>query len=286
MWIILGLVAAFFTSFQEILNKKASKKINRYVLTWGWWAFAVPFFWIYMKSQEPVIVDPGFFLLVSVAAIFGSVAMIYYVKAIEAGDLSLSVPILSLSPILLLVTSPLITKEVPTTQGIFGVCVIVFGAYCLFFDRKSTDFLAPVRSLISNKGSKYMLVVICMFSISGNLDKVGVLKSNTATYLFHLTIQMTVILTIVMFVKCKNISQELRKGIPSLILIGLVNAIAYIAQLLAISMTQVPYLIAVKRSSVLFTSLYGIFILREGNLKQRLFGVVVMLAGVLIVSLT
>ncbi|MCA9406711.1 MAG: EamA family transporter, partial [Candidatus Omnitrophica bacterium] len=61
------------------------------------------------------------------------------------------------------------------------------------------------------------------------------------------------------------------------------NALAYLLQMYAITLTLVPYLIAVKRMSVLFTSLYGFIILKE-RLEKRLIGIVLMIIGVFLMS--
>jgi len=53
----------------------------------------------------------------------------------------------------------------------------------------------------------------------------------------------------------------------------------------AVTMTLVPYVISIKRTSVIFSSLYGFFIFKERFIKTRLLGVVIMVAGVLLISL-
>ncbi|MCK5259579.1 MAG: hypothetical protein KAJ70_00825 [Candidatus Omnitrophica bacterium] len=54
--------------------------------------------------------------------------------------------------------------------------------------------------------------------------------------------------------------------------------------MIAIKMTLVPYLIAVKRTSVIMTSLFGLFLFKEKGLRERLIGVVLMVLGVLMIS--
>ncbi len=285
MWILFGILTALGTSVQDILTRKASETINRYVVIWAWWIFALPLLFIFSLTQKPVAIEDGFYPVVVVTAICLTVSVIHYVKAVESGDLSLSIPILSFTPVLLLITAPIITGEIPSLDGALGIFVIIVGAYCLFLHQEHTHWTAPFKRIFKNKGSRYMCVVVLMFSIAGSFDKVGTLKASGVVYLLHLISALSILLTIIMFFKCKNICEEFRKNPRLLILIGCINAVTYTTQLLGIVLTQVPYLIAVKRLSVLFSTLYGVYILKEGNFKERLIGVLLMLIGVFIVSL-
>ena len=49
-------------------------------------------------------------------------------------------------------------------------------------------------------------------------------------------------------------------------------------------MAQIPYLIAVKRTSVIMTSLFGFFLFKEKGVKERLAGTILMVLGVFILA--
>lgn len=285
MWVVLGVLTALGTSLQDIITRKAAREINRYVVVWGWWVFSLPWLWIYAISQPKPVIEEGFYGVVCCAALCLTVAVINYVKAVETGDISLSIPILSFTPVLLLFTSPLITKEIPSLDGAFGILVILVGTYLLFLPAQAAHWSHPLRRIFLNKGSRHMMVVVLMFSLSGSFDKVGILKSSAVYYLLHLITLLSVCLTVLMFMKCRNVRNEFKKNMPLLIGLGLANAVTYSVQMKGIVLTQVPYLIAIKRLSVLFSALYGIVILKEADFKQRLIGIIIMLIGVFIVSL-
>ena len=54
--------------------------------------------------------------------------------------------------------------------------------------------------------------------------------------------------------------------------------------MMAIDMTIVPYLIAVKRTSALMTTCYGLTILKEQGFKERMLGAALMVAGVFLLA--
>lgn len=59
-------------------------------------------------------------------------------------------------------------------------------------------------------------------------------------------------------------------GLTGLFLIGIAGGLGSIGQMTAISLTLVPYVIAIKRTSILMSSLWGHLRLSEAGLRQRL----------------
>jgi uncharacterized membrane protein len=70
-----------------------------------------------------------------------------------------------------------------------------------------------------------------------------------------------------------------------LILGGLVTALAAMTHYHAIKLAPVSYMIAVKRTSLIFSVLYGGLIFKEKRIRLRLVGTSMMLSGVVILYL-
>lgn len=285
MWIFLAILIVIFTSWQDILSKKIVRKANPYLVTWAWWCFTLPFLLVCLPFSAKPQLTPQFWLALGFSVFFLSFAVIYYIKALEATELSLSVPMLNFTPLLLLVTSPIMLKEAPTPLGLAGVMLIVFGAYLLFIRKEHVGWLAPFQNLFKDKGARYMLWVAIIFSVSGNFDKIGVMNSSPLVWIVSVNVSLSVVLTVVMLIKSKNVIEELKEHWPALMWLGAANTAALLAQMTAIQMTQVPYLIAFKRTSVVLTSLYGFLVLKEEGMKERLAAIVIMMAGVVLICL-
>jgi len=54
----------------------------------------------------------------------------------------------------------------------------------------------------------------------------------------------------------------------------------------AVSLGIVSYVISIKRTSILFTVLFGFFIFKERNIRSRLMGAIIMILGVLLITLS
>ncbi len=66
---------------------------------------------------------------------------------------------LSFTPLFLVFISPLIVGEFPTAKGLIGIILIVVGSYLLNVNLKEKGILFPIKSLMKNKATRYMLIV-------------------------------------------------------------------------------------------------------------------------------
>ncbi len=95
-----------------------------------------------------------------------AVTTILYIKAIKVSDLSLTVPLVALTPLFMLLTSPLIVGEYPNFFDYIGILLIVTGSYLLNIKEKSQGYLAPFKALLKEPGPKMMLIVAFLWSIA------------------------------------------------------------------------------------------------------------------------
>ncbi len=284
MWIPLVLTTAFFASLQDVIGKKVIDRVDPYVLAWSWFLFSLPLLTPCLLVDGVPPLDPQFWWALGFSTILLAVASIFYFKAIKYSDLSIAVPMRALTPLFLLITSPIILGEFPGALGISGIILIVFGSYILHLKERRNGFWGPFKSLVNEKGSRYMLMVAVLFSISGNLDKVGVVHSSPFMWLFSLNFAVALVLGVALFRRPIDVSRQMRATWPFLLSLGLCSGLGLIFQMISIEITNVPYLIAVKRTSVLMTSLLGIFIFKEKGLKERIAGVILMILGVFVIS--
>ena len=284
MWLLLILVTAFFVSLQDVFGKKIIDRVDPHVVAWAWFFFSLPLLAVCVSLDGIPQLGSLFWTALIISTVFLTFASIFYFQAIKYSDLSIAVPMLAFTPLFLLITSPVILGEFPGFMGIFGIILIVIGSYVLHLQEGHKNFLEPFKCLIREKGVRYMMMVAVLFSVSGNLDKVGVIHSSPFMWIFMLNFMLSIILGGIMFRKTTAIARQIKGAWPFLVAVGLCNGLALIFQMTAIKMTLVPYLIAVKRTSVMMTSLFGLFLFKEKGLRERLVGVVLMVLGVFMIS--
>ncbi|MEL6813303.1 MAG: EamA family transporter [Cyanobacteria bacterium J06598_3] len=150
--------------------------------------------------------------------------------------------------------------------------------------------MRPLTAMARNPGSRLMLCVAFLWSITSNFDKIGVL--NSSPLFWAIALFSTIALGMVPFVFFRPQSKGQSKGLGPLLadwkLLGITggfNAIAISFQMLALTMAPVTQVIAVKRMSALLSVLFGHFFFGEEGLRERLLGASIMVSGVVIMTL-
>ena len=286
MWFFWSLGNALAESIKDVFGKHGAQKFDEYLA-----AFSQRFFALFLLIPLAFIFGNAKPDAIFWYATFGSVAIniitsILYFRALKESPLSLVLPIVTLSPIFLLFTSPLINREVPSLFGVAGVIVSVFGTYLLNISKRKEGLFAPLKTIWSNQGTRFMLIVAFLWSISAPFDKVAVQHANpmlkTGDPYFYVAIShIFLALALLPFVIKKIKPSRLFAPTSARVLapIGIVSGLAITFQMIAFSMTLVPYAISVKRTSALFGALWGKLFFKEVNLKERLVGAVVILVG-------
>ena len=285
-WFVFSLLNAFFESAANALVKKNAEEFDIYSMSW-----AQRFFSLVLLLPATILtnsfqsVDTTFWVAVVLNAILNTFIVLLFFKAIKNSPLSLALPIVTLTPVFLLITSPLIVGEYPTPMGVLGILITVFGSYVLNISKRKHGFLEPFRIIVKHKGTRMMLIVAFLWSITSNLDKIGIVHSNP--YLFSLIVTCFILLftTMLLFWKGRSIPTILKHS-SALAPIGLATGLSGLCQMIAISMTIVPNVIAIKRTSSVFGVMWGRIVFHEKNIKERLLGSAIMVLGVVFIVLS
>ncbi len=284
-WLILGIFTAFFEALKDVFSKQNLKKSDEYVVAWSLSFFSVIFLTPWVIYTGIPALNSQFWFSLLIGGSINAVTTLLYIKAIKVSDLSLTVPLVALTPLFMLLTSPLIVGEYPTFFDCIGILLIVAGSYLLNIKEKSQGYLAPFKALVNEPGPKLMLIVAFLWSITSNFDKIGVKNSSPIFWLFSIFGTMSVLLLPILLHKTPNPSRKIIKQLPMLAAMGFFNAVGVLCQMQALTLTLVVQVIAIKRTSVLMGVLFGHFIFKEKDIQQRLLGAGIMILGVFFISL-
>ena len=281
-WFYFALLVAISESLKDLCCKQGLRTVSPQVAALAASAIPVPLLLgIVLLTDSLPSLGPHYFQALLIGGTLNVLALFQFMRALRASDLSLAVPFVSFTPIFLLFTSPLLIDDVPDTQDLAGILCIVAGAYLLQIRSTHQGWLAPFRAMISQPGPRRMLSVALIYSITSNFDKIGVLHSSPIFWSLSITSVMTVGFVLVLrFLPRPSIPTPSPHTLGVLIAIGILQAIGLFFHNTALSLGPVPSVIAVKRSSILFATLWGILFLREERGKERLGGAVLMVIGI------
>lgn len=287
MWFLLSLVSAFSDANKNVLAKLNTRHFPSIVVTWAWTTFSLIILIPVMFFGGIPYLSSLFWAAFSLRIVLDVISLVLYVEAIKLSDLSLTLPMLTLSPIFLIFSGLLINQELPGPLGLLGVLCIVGGAYLLNLKKDTTHWLEPVQTLINDRGTLLMLVVAMIWGVTGSLHKYAINLTNPFFYTGFGAITLSIIFTVWSLWKYpQDMKRALQKEhLLKIIPIGLFDGVTTLTQFMAQSMSLTVFVIAVKRTSILFSSVLGWLLFKE-PVKQRLFPIGLMIVGVALISLS
>ncbi|MGM0440982.1 MAG: EamA family transporter [Elusimicrobiota bacterium] len=285
MWFVLSLLTAVFYAAQGAWSKKTTKKVDRFTTTWSMFSFALPVLIIPLLITGIPQISTNFFWAAPGSLILNMVAYTLFVTALELSPLSLTYPFLSFTPIFLIGTGYLFLGELPDLKGLTGIILITGGAYLINFKEISRGILAPIKEIKNEKGSLIMLIVAFIWSFAGAMDKVAVEASSP--FFFIVVFNTGFLIFYLPFLKYKNpdFEKEVVKHKGKLFILGVFGAFMVISQMVALKLTLVSYVIAIKRSGMLFTLLIGKVFFDEKITTFNVVGTVLMCLGLILIGI-
>lgn len=284
-WFILAIIGAFSDATYFALVKKFFKNISQYVLASGVFLSSFVILFLISAVRGFPTIGSAFYFSVLITVVINIIGAIFYFKALKISDLSLSVPMLSFTPVFLIFTSFILLKELPTLFGILGIFLIVIGSYILNIARDNKSLSAPFKNIFKNKGVFYMLIVAFLWSVSSNFDKLVVKNSDPVFGYFVVYLLLCLAFLVISFIQKQKIKEIYKENFHKFLFIGIFLALTAVAINTAYTMQIVPYVISLKRLTVLFSVFYGGLLFREKDILRRIFGALVMLIGAILVIL-
>ncbi|OAQ19827.1 DMT family transporter [Thermosulfurimonas dismutans] len=294
IWFTLALGAAFFVALGDALNKKFFARDGMVLMatarTLGPLPFLLFFLWIFFPTSEllshfsKALQNPEFLKTVGLLLPLETLAILLYMEAIRISPLSLTLPFLSFTPTFIILTGYIVLGEKLSWKGIGGIGLVVLGSYLLHLPVLKEGPLTPFRALFRERGSLLMLAVALIYAVTTVFGKKAILLSDplwfAGSYFVLLGLFVPAVLKLFFRPRILNFIKQNLKGV---LLLGLTQALMIICHMKAISLAPAAYMIAVKRTSILFGILFGGAFFQESHLQARFFAASIMLLGVVLI---
>ncbi len=284
LWFVLSLLCAVFWSAADALSKRALRDHSLQSVFWARWAYAIPFLLpVFFVLPLPPL-DPLFWVILGLSVPFEIAAGLLYLRALQLSPLSLTIPLLAWTPVFTALVSFVVLGEIPGPIGALGIALVVAGSYLLSW-QGGRGLLEPIRALGRERGSLFMLAVAALFSVTSSLGKIGVQHSSPVTFgVVYTLLTASVFAVLVLLRQGKG---ALGGFTPSrwLWAVGAASGVMILLHFTALELTKVAYMIAVKRTSLIFSVLLGLLFFGERMAPQRLLGAAVMLGGIVLLGL-
>jgi len=283
-WLFLSLIAAVSIAARDVSIKTYTElQPEEIAVLEMFWALPAIIAGCIMVETPPL--DQIFWWAFLVSIPINILAYILYLYAIKLSPISLSVPFLAFTPVFMILTGFFILGETITLWGGIGTGLILVGGYLLHFKENQMNILAPFSAFTREKGSWLMLLVAFIFSFAAVLGKKAILHSSPLFFSYYFFLVMNVLIVVGMGVSRKNDWRRIINNSHRGIWLGCLLMVHISFHALAISISTAVYMIAIKRSSILFSVFLSWLLLKENNIKYRGLGTLVMFAGILCITL-
>lgn len=238
-----------------------------------------------------VSLGPGVFLLpaswipflISAASEVGYFVTI--VRGYALGDLSLVYPLSrGTAPLFVIVWSALFLGERLPLVGYLGIALMMIGVYVASLTENGASNLFQLGTLtapLRSHAARWALASAFFISIYSLSDRAALQATPPLVYNFWVYAGNTVFWSPIVWPRTRFLQNvyELRSNWPRLIAGSVMTVSAYVAVLLALTLTSASYVVAGRGTSVVVGALLGTLVLKEGFGAVRVFGAILMVAG-------
>ena len=243
---------------------------------------AGPLFGIARLHPAPV---PTFLIYLVLDVGLITCVMWLYFRALQVSPLSLCVPFLSFTPVFLIPSGFVMLGELPSAVKLLGVLLIVIGSLAMHRRLFAVSWMAPVRAILEEKGSRYMLTVSFLFSITNPLDKKLVLMSDVFTESVAYGLGLVLAFFLLGKAQHADFGAAIRRNVKWVALAGLFDAVSLLFQLASYAYISVVITVSIKRAGIILSVLAGWLFFREREITDKVIAASVMFCGVLILYL-
>jgi drug/metabolite transporter (DMT)-like permease len=284
--LVLGCAIGFAGA--DLLRKVLSHRIHPVPLLFLLAAGMCPAFvgwWIWVDASAP---SAGYWIPGLGSVLLNVVANLIFLEAVRISPLSLTIPMLSLTPVFTSLLAIPLLGERPGGLEWLGIVAVVIGAFWLNVDRSARESAVSIWGRLGReRGSVLMILVAAIWSLALPLDKLAISNSSVPVHGTILNFGVALVLAIVLLLRFeKGDLREGRQGAGLVAALVVVSVVALGLQLVAITRVWVGFVETMKRAvGSLLALLSGWLILGEQIDVQQVLAVLLMGAGVGLVLL-
>jgi drug/metabolite transporter (DMT)-like permease len=201
-------------------------------------------------------------------------------RAYQLSQISTVAPMLAFTPAFQVFVNWKGFGELPTTQKLIGILLVVIGAFAIHADLLSTGWMEPFKALVRERGSRYMLGVSLIFALTNAIEKRVVLMSGPFTEALAYAIGSICLFGALTYFLHYDPRKVVRQSAWLLVLIGVFDSVLQVSQFWAQQLLPGAVAVSIKRAGLILIVFFGWLIFKERDVAQKLLGCGVMVIGV------
>lgn len=282
--VLLSLTAALLGTGKDVVSKSLAANVDGALSAFASFAFALPFYLLglialWLLGYEDFAFGQSFFWLVVGRSITDALAEMMKMKAFESGEISMVSGLISLSPLFLLITSPLITGDYLATGGVFAVLMVVFGT-CLL----SWNGLKASSNRNQPKAVIFSLASAFFFSLNICLDRLAVQVASPILSGFAMTLVAGLFL-LPSFIRSTGSGFVISSNFRAFSLRGAIEFFYMVLKLSALQFLQAPYVACIMKVNLIFSVIAGTIMFGERDTGRKILAAGLIFLGIVLIIL-
>src|SRR4051794_8901809 len=179
-WTALLLVVASSLGWSgfDLLRKLLVREVAPVALLFLLTAGTVPLFAVWLAIGGAAAPRPGYLVPALASVLLNVVANLLFLNGMRQAPISVSVPLLSLTPVFTTLTAIPLLGERPSVLGVVGILLVIAGAIWLNWPRQSRQSPGPGEVRGSLKGAMMVAGTALLWSLTPPLDKLAVERAS------------------------------------------------------------------------------------------------------------
>ena len=279
--ILICVISGIFWALFDLTRKITLIHINPKILLILFSSIQILIFFIWCVMESFFFLTPYFFSGIFLV-IIGIISALLFLKSIRDSDLSLTIPLLSFSPLFSSIFSFVILGEKLNSIQYVGVSSIIIGTLVLYSEKFEILYIfKSINNLRNSLSAKLMLIVAFLWSLTPVLDKICLEYSSINIHGLIQSFFTAVVLLFFSKSEWKVFKKLKTKNYNLIFMTILIGSLATIIQFYAILTNLVPIMESIKRAIGQFSAIFfGKMFFNENITKQKVLGVLIISTGV------
>ncbi len=267
----------------DLLRKKLSTRVRLVPLLFWLSASVLPIYAVWCLLAAPATIEARYWAPAVGSLVLNVGANLLYLRAVQVGELSRTIPLLSLTPVLTAIVAVPLLGEVPSSSQLVGILLVVIGALLLQRSGKAAPETERASRLMGLPASAWlMLSVAALWSATVAFDKLALEQASVPIHAFVLNAGIGIAMVVWLAARRELGTLGLpRETVPLVALASIVSALALGLQLLALEHVFAALLETLKRGVGGFAALVlGRWFFAEPLSIAKALAVAIMVVGI------
>ncbi len=283
-WFVFAILSAFFASLASILEKKTLERVHSidFSTALAFAAAIISFPTLFFASWEHI--TPTVLGAIFLVSLLAALAFIEVTRGIRHLEISSSSPLFLTSPMISALLAFVLLGEKLSGNQIGGMGLLLLGTYIL----ETTHFFRAREFFNNLWGDKYARVImlgLIVYGFTSIGDRIILAHWGVSPMLYIALAQLCIalIFLVITLFKHRSIMPSLaiiKSSGKSIFLVALLTTGYRLMQAEATALAAVGLVVAVKRSSTLFTTIIGGELFHDHGILRKTIACIIMIIGV------